>query len=295
MKKENTKTLLPAVYDCIFKSAFLDPELKEVLIELIHHITEIPISFLKSIEVRNVEYLVDNKKDKQMRSDIVVNVGRMYINIEMNRTYYDGLLKKNDAYLNKLKASRYKTSTSYLDAGEVIQINFDDFYHYKIRQDVYKFVYKEATTNEVDDDETVKYHICLPNIWDRCYNKPKEELSRFERYCMIIKTEKLEHAKYLAGDDKLMCKLVEKLETLSSDEEMIGLYNAEIEEAKIKRTMEEAAKRKGLQEGREEGLKEGREDVIKTLHNNNMSIEDISKYTDLSKEEVENIIKDVAN
>lgn len=66
-----------------------------------------------------------------MKSDIVVSIGNKYINIEMNSEYYKGVFDKNDAYLNKLKMTMYKAGESYYKAGQVIQINFNEFYHFK--------------------------------------------------------------------------------------------------------------------------------------------------------------------
>ncbi len=70
-------------------------------------------------------------------------------------------------------------------------------------------------------------------------------------------------------------------------------------EAREKTLMDEAAKfahahnegKKGLQKGKEEGIEQGKLQLIRGLHKNGMLIEDIAKFTKLSIEEIQEIIK----
>ena len=91
-------------------------------------------------------------------------------------------------------------------------------------------------------------------------------------------------------------KAKEVLETISKDEKEIRL--AELRE---KYRMDQHAIRlagydKGLKEGIEQGIEQGimqeRKEIVKKLLKNEVSLEQIAKITDLSKEEIENIIKD---
>lgn len=301
--KENI--LLPATYDCMFKALMLNEELRPFLKELINIITGIPLELLEEIEVLNSEYLINNKKEKKLKSDIVVSIGNKYINIEMNREYYKGVFDKNDAYLNKLKMTMYKAGESYYKAGQVIQINFNEFYHFKEKKDIYKFMFREEETHELDEDSTVKYHVCLLNIWDRCYNEDIKKLTRFERFCLILKAETKEYAKKVAGDDEVMGNIVDEIARLSLDNTMIGLYNAEIEEEKIKRTRIEAATQEGLEigikkgieqglkQGIEQGIEQGRQEkiaMIKSLYELGTSLDTIALSSKLSVEEIKDIL-----
>ena len=99
-------------------------------------------------------------------------------------------------------------------------------------------------------------------------------------------------------------KAKEVLETISQDEKEIRL--AELRE---KYRMDQHAIRlagydKGLKEGSEQGIEQGitrgieqgimqeRKEIVENLLKNEVSLEQIAKITDLSKEEIENIIKD---
>ena len=46
---------------------------------------------------------------------------------------------------------------------------------------------------------------------------------------------------------------------------------------------------KGLEKGKREGIKENKEEIALRMLKDNMSLEDIIKYTSLTKEEIENI------
>ncbi len=302
--------LLPATRDCMFKALMLKPELNGFLKELINIITGIPLDALEEIKVQNTEYTIANKNDKKMRSDVIVSIGNKYINIEMNKEYYRGVFNKNDAYISKIKASTYKESEDYIDAGQVIQINFNDFYHFKYKKDIYKFLFLEEETYELDEDSTVKYHVCLPNIWDRCYNKNISELTRFERFCLILKTEEKEYANKVAGDDEVMMSIVDEIAKLSVDDTMIGLYDAEIEEEKIRKTRLKGARLEGLEQGIKEGIAQGikqgieqgieqgvkqgieqeKKEIVKSLYHLNIPLESICKASKLSLKEVKDIL-----
>lgn len=280
--------LLSPVRDCMFKAIMLNPELIDVLKELINIITGIPLSMLDNIKVENTEYIIENKNDKKMRSDVIVSIGNKYINVEMNNEYYKGVFNKNDAYLSKLKSTTYNKSEDYIDAFQVIQINFNNFIHFKHKKDIYKFMFREETTNELDEDSTIKYHVSLENVWDRCYNKSVSKLTRFERFCLILKTDKKEYARILAGDDKVMGNLVDEIAKLSLDDKMIGLYDAEVEAEKVKKTMLKGARLEGI----EQGIEQNKKEMVRNLFQNGVSLDIIAASACISIEKVKEILND---
>ncbi len=301
---DETKLML-GTYDCIFKAIMLDKNNIDYLKELIHYITKIPMIDLRNIEVVNSEHIVDNKKDKKMRSDIIINVGNRVINLEMNREYYEGIFAKNNAYLQKIASNLYIEGEDYLTAKSVIQINFDNFSHFPGEQEIYKFIYKEDKINIILPDNPIKYHIDLAYIRKKCYNKPVVNLSKFERYCLLLMADTKKFAKNVAGDDKIMKKVTKKLEELNQDKNIIGLYNAEIEDAKIMRTKLKYAEKTGMERGMERGMAQGLEkgmekgiicgikqekmQIAKNMLSKNMDINLIVELTNLSFEEIDSL------
>ena len=84
-------------------------------------------------------------------------------------------------------------------------------------------------------------------------------------------------------ENKEIKKAKEVLETISQDEKEIRL--AELRE---KYRMDQHAI---MLAGYDKGLKDGKKEIVKKLLKNELSLEQITKITGLSKEEIENIIK----
>lgn len=66
----------------------------------------------------------------------------------MDKTYYKDVLEKNNAYYHKQYATLYNTKVSYSETKALIQICFQNFYYFEENKEIYKFVYKEETSNE---------------------------------------------------------------------------------------------------------------------------------------------------
>ncbi len=298
--KEKTE-LIPGTYDFMFKAIMLDESNRDYLIGIISHVTGIERKYLKDIEIQNSEHIVDNKKQKKMRSDIIASIGKKIINIEMNKYYYKGLFLKNDAYLHKISSSLYKEDEDYVDVKSVIQINFNNFNQFECDKEIYKFEYREESTNIVLPENPIKYYIDLEYLYETCYNKPVSVLSEFERYCLLLKAETKEFVKNIAGDDNIMKKVQTRIEELNEDENILGLYDAEKEAEKVMRTrikyevekaQIEATKRgmeKGMKEGMEKGEKKQKQEIAKNMLKENIDVDIIIKCTGLTKEEIESL------
>ena len=122
MTNTTEKRYMLGIYDKIFKAIMLNKENIEYLKRLIHFVTKIPLEALENIKVENVEHPVDNKNDKKMRSDIIVSIEKLIINLEMDREYYDGVFNKSEAYLHRIQAKEYNESDDYKDTKQVMQI-----------------------------------------------------------------------------------------------------------------------------------------------------------------------------
>lgn len=306
-KKQERKEgeFLLGTVDCMFKAILLDPNNPDYIKGLIHHITKISYKDLENMSIENSEYVINHHKDKKMRSDIIVSVDKSFINIEMDRGYYDGVFEKNEAYYHKQYASIYNSSEDYKNSKTLIQICFEDFYRFKEDKEIYKFLYKEIETNEILNEREIKYFINLAYIYDKCYNKNVDELTEFEKYCLLLKTVNKDKSYEISGDDIVMKKVSERIEDLSKDKKIIGLYDAEVEEEKIKRTQilyaEERGEKRGIEKGIKQGIEQGIErgieqgieqnkhEIVKNMLKENIDVSIISKITGLTIEEIEKI------
>lgn len=134
---------------------------------------------------------------------------------------------------------------------------------------------KEIDTNEIETESIESYHIDLPYLKKKCYNKNIE----IERLCKIF-VAKQEEIHNLRGEE-IMDEAIEELEKISKDEKIIGLYDAEKVEEKIINTRLESAKI--------EGKKEKSYEVAKKLLSKNIPLDEIVEITELNKEEIEKL------
>ncbi len=143
----------------------------------------------------------------------------------------------------------------------------------------------EQTTHEIHKEINYSiYHVCLPYIKDECYDKDVRELSKFERYCLMLIAETTEYTKKLVGDDEVMKKVGKRLEQLSEDENIIGLYDAEEEARKVELTKLENAKEKGIEQGKKE--------IINRLSGKNYSLEEIADIVLIPIDEVKRMLEE---
>ena len=84
--------LLELTSDAVFKAFMMSEKTKDYKARLIHLITGIPEEDLKEATYESNELSINNKNDKVYKTDIIVKIENHIINIEMNQSYYKGLL-----------------------------------------------------------------------------------------------------------------------------------------------------------------------------------------------------------
>ena len=246
--------------------------------KLIHLITGLDYDKLLNATYISKELPITNKNEKAYNTDIVVEIDKHVLNIEMNNTYYKGLFLKNNTYLNKIRSEAFEVGDNYLDIEGVIQINIDNFTHYKGNKLIYKFEMREESTGELECEKIESYHIDLEYLRNNCYNEEGNSLERLLQLFIIEDNEKLDKLRR----KKDMEEAINELERLSSDKKIIGLYDAEKVARKTLNTQLKSAKLDGIEEGKIEEKIE----IAKNLLRTNLTVEEISEATGLTKEEV---------
>ena len=89
------------------------------------------------------------------------------------------------------------------------------------------------------------------------------------------------------------------LTDMVSDEEMYGrYYNWKEEQEKLNNSIIAEERDDAKKEGFEQGIQKTKREIVLKMYNDNLPIETISNYTNLSLEEIKNIIntyKDISN
>ena len=307
MKKTKEK-IIPATFDPVFKALLTSEECREYLADIISYITKIPKEdIMNNLVVRNSELINNKVKEKRKITDLIVDVLNNRINLEMNKEYYTGLFTKNNAYQHKIAAEQFLSGKDYVEEKKIIQINFDLFTRYDKRE-VIKFMIMDVEKQIVETENYEKYHVNLDLISKKNYNK--EKLSKEEKELLILTLEDIKEIEKLVEGDDTMKRVKDKVVELSEDEELIGVYDKEIVDRKVRNSMIKSAKmeaeKDGLEQGLKKGLKQGLEqgkiagineeklNIAKKMLDEKIEIEIISKITNLSIDEIKNI-KDIQN
>ena len=250
---------------------------------------------IEVIEIKSPEVVKKNIYEKGKVLDVLVYAGGRYINIEINSSYYNGVHRKNSAYIFNKYAEALKVGEDYLKMPEFIQIEFTNELpkNYPILGK-YEYIDEKTKIRRVDNLVTYEYNI----------SKIKEESKKGNRlYDFVAALDfNLEEIKKYCGDDEYMKKFSEELKRLNDDIEFTEFLSAEEEARKTQNTLINAAKSEGLEEGKKLGISEGRKlgidegkklgikkrniEVAKNLLELQMKISDIVKATGLSEKEI---------
>ena len=275
--------VIPGTTDTMFKIVMIS--CKSYLTFLISEFININESDLvKKIIIQNNELPLSNAKERKKISDFIAKVDKSLINFEMNSEYFDGLLIRNQAYLGKIEGESLNVSEDYSNMQRFLQVNFNDFIHFKSDSPILEFVYTDKVNGEIETENLKKYHISLPKLEKKYYNGDK--LSKLEKALLILKLDKIKDLEEISkGDDDLM-EAVERIKDATFDINTIGLYDAELdrkwkEEAKIAYYNKLARK-----DGREEGREEEQSSIITNMLNNGITPIKITEMTGIPLEKV---------
>lgn len=292
--------IIEATFDPVFKALLSDENCREYLADLIHMCTKIPKEeIIRNVIIKNSELMNNKSKEKRKTADLIVEVTRNIIILEMNREKYDGWMQKDISYQNKVSSEQFLRGEEYTDELKVIEINFNNFHMFDERP-IIKFQMIDKERLLIENENYERYHVNLALIRKKYYNK--EKLSKEEKELLMLTINNISELNEIVGEDGTMKKASEKLKDLSEDTDMIGLYDREVVERKVRNSMIRTAERKatergmkkgikqgiqqGIKEGIEKGIQQNKKEMIINMLNENIDINIISKITGLNKEEI---------
>ena len=205
--------VIPGTYDPVFKSILT--KCRNYLAEVVHGITGIPKDEVLKGIIINSEFVVNNIEEKRRTSDLIIELKDNVINLEMNNKYYKYLNRRNNGYLYKIDTMTEKKKT--------IQINFNNFKS-EDGQTIKKYTLKDENGKE-EEGGIIKYQVYLENIKEKYYNN--DELTKLEKYLLMIKLRKRKELKEISKGDKNMSDVYKKLDELSEDKYLSLLYDRE--------------------------------------------------------------------
>ena len=284
-----TNVFMPLSYDRLFMSIFGNEDNIEILEAFLEDIFGYERGFLRNkVLLRNRNLPTVNKNNAQKQVDIVAQIDKNLINLELNNSFREGLKRRNLVYLSAVHATQLKKiKKSYNNVGNSIQINLNRGGNLRYTVEPFYLVnYRNLEfTMDIIDYLSI---IMVDLIKGKAYNR-----DRIDKWCTLILAstlkEFLESLKGIEMKKELKDKLKEQVEKFNEDEEEIAIY-CELTRQELEHNTElEDAKEDGFESGKEAGINQEKRQIALNLLKSDLSIEEISKATSLSVEELKKL------
>ena len=275
-EKNNTKVrFIELTSDTTFKYLYKNKKTRKWFNDIIKDKFNLDLSDFKLID----NEINTGNKIKDYRMDLVLEKNEIIVIIEINSSYYKFLNNKTYQYLYRTAGSRFETGEEYSTKPTKLVIfnNFNSKKSDKVKSSNY--VLREVTTNLIIDD-IESFEIYLPNYSNTSYNDSKSDISLSLFSCKSYD----EMRKKTNNPEDI--KIIEELERLSMNEKFIYEYDRE----KVRKKIENSIKEEGREEGRKEGESKRNREIVTNMLKAGISINTISKYTDLSTNEIKSLI-----
>ena len=272
---------IPIVSDSMFKTMINNESRMEYICYLIASIfNEDYNEVLKNTKFikNNIDKYKNEESNKTV--DLLCKIKGKILNVEVNNNTSKSSLERNLGYMFSLYSANMKRGEKY-DFNEVIQININNF-RFRGRKDVLEECYitninhipKDINDFQIYSNKIRIINIYLPNIRKKDYNK----LKLYEKLLLIFNENDNQLLKDLSKGDEIMEKYVKESKEASEQDEVIGMYDKELHDERLRLAEIDEYREKGKQE-------KAKETALKMLQKG-YDITDISECTGLSLEEL---------
>ncbi len=274
--------------DILFHDLFNEKDIKAVE-WVASQILECDVKELKGkVSVKNVRLTRTNKKERTKYVDLIVEYKNEKIVIELNNNY-EGIYTRNLNYaFNTLLNFYNNNGCSYYERDAIFKVILVNLNWYKNKN--LEIPGKKIHTIPYPDEKINDNILTIININLDYY----EELSYdnvilFDRFFKLLTVDSKEKLEQFKEFDELDA-YSKNLEYFSNDKEYVEeLMRAEAEE--IMRNQEKYFA--GFHEGEDKGKFETQTLIVKNLLNKNMTDLEIMEITNITKEELDNIKKEL--
>ena len=273
--------------DTMFKAMLYNESRLKYSVKLISYYLDVEYDeLLKNIKLSKTELDKDKEKSKGYRTDYVGIIDDTRINIEVNNNSDLNTMERNMDYAFKLYGStvvRSKNKSSY-KYNQVIQFNLNNFSFNGNDKvvDIYTISNKEyRLTNNI-----IFIQIYIPNLRRKWYNGGIHCLSEEEKYILGLIEPNILSSEELGKDIDIMKEYIKEVEEVVDEEYFGESYDKEL-------AWKEECYNDGVKEGIQQGIQQGSLnksiEIAKVMLKDNVSIDTIIKYTNLSKKEIDKL------
>jgi predicted transposase/invertase (TIGR01784 family) len=237
--------------------------------------------------------LVDNElntgnKIKDYRLDLNLKKDNNIVIIEMNNSYYQFLEAKNYQYLYRIAGKQFMEGENYQN-NKTKLVLFNNFKNHENEGlKTANFIFMDPDTKlKIEDIES--FEIYLPNFKEVCYDSNEVDISLSLFSCNSYEEMKEK------TNNPLDLKVIKELERLAMDEKFLFEYDEEIVRKKTENSIRKESYQNGVDDGFNQGIEQGSKqkqfEIAKVMLKDKLDLEIISKYTGLTKEEINNLEK----
>ena len=290
----STKMLDEALYgDLLFKEALTHHDNRKVLIDFLATMTDFSKEYLESVKLDVAYESPLNKtkpKDKSFKSDIVIKFDNYMINLE-SYSYFDELsLAKSLSYVFRIYSTSVDRGNSYKKQESITQVNIVDNVKANISSQLlstYAIINTEDLSDRLLSDKiTIKIYR-LDKSEDKPYNVSEKEL----QWVKFIKAKNYRDRQKIAKGSEILMEFNNWLEDYLNDEETVKLYS-EWNDVINRNTGYFFGEKAGIEKGRQDGIKDNKIATAKEMLKADVPIDDIMKFTKLSKKEILSLMEE---
>ena len=296
---QTKEKLIPLSSDICFRTIFKKKK------NLKYFLEDVLEEEIKEIEYKDRVIEAEEVEKKECRLDMVIKLGNdTIVNIEMQKDKTGDIFKRTNYYISRIMSKSLKRGESYNKLPKALAIWIIDYKEKEIKK--YKSDLKLCDTKAIErirkgnnkEEILIKDEIRIIII-DLTKEADKSKIAEWK--------EIFRSGEVMNKRDKRLQEVVEEIKRLSQNKEAMELYRLEqdIEIEKISREeyIKETAKEEGLKEGitqgisqgiiqgKEEGITLAKKSAAKNFYKNNVSKDVICQSLEITKEELENILK----
>ena len=275
------KKILSPKLDIVFHMLFGEQKHERITKKLIEDVIGEKV---ETIELEQTPYLWGEQiNDKVGIIDIRAKINNKNpIDIEMQIVDNHDIEKRLLFYWSKLYLKQIERGEDYEKLNRSISIIFLDYKIEKLKElpTHTKWQIKESENGRKILTEDLEIHIIeLPKI------KEKIEEGSLKKWILFLENPEGEETKKMAEKEKEIKEAIKTLQEISSDEEKERMAELRQKYIMDKKSELRTAEEKGIKKG----IEKGKAEIVKRMKQRNMTINDITEITGLSKEEIENI------
>lgn len=216
------------------------------------------------------------KYQKNQRCDLVLTLDNSVLNVEINSNESPYIMERNIEYAYKLYSDVSRSGGRY-NYKQVIQININNYAYEGCSKIMDTFALGNRE-NVLLTDKILIMQLYVPNL----YSKDIKELNEKEK-CLLAFVEPDTHkARIYAKGDKIMERYVKEREEALIDTGYGESYDKEW-------AIKDQCRREGIEKGVRKGIKKNSLLVAKNMLKDNVSLNLIAKYTNLTPSQIKSL------